>query len=89
MRFVSETLTDLIDCGLGVVFCTAAILAVISPLGRHWMIFVIALAVMVLSGGLFIRRWAQRGVFRQLTSTTTEVESENDQPQIAQITQIS
>jgi SSS family transporter len=70
-----ETLTDLIDCGLGVVFCTAAILAVISPLGRHWTTFLIALVVLVLSGGLFIRRWASRGVFRGL-STRDEAGSE-------------
>ena len=84
----SETLTDLIDCGLGIIFCTAAILAVISPLGRHWLIFVITLAVMFLSGGLFIRRWSKRGVFRSLSSTTTEVETEEDHPQIPQMIQI-
>ena len=55
-----ETLTDLTDCALGVVFCTAAILAVVSPLGRHWWIFLGAVAVGGLSGGLFITRWARR-----------------------------
>ena len=40
-----ETLTDVFDCFLGVLFCTAAILAVISPLGRHWTIFALALGV--------------------------------------------
>jgi solute:Na+ symporter, SSS family len=64
-----ETLTDLIDCGLGVVFCTAAILMVISPMGRHWITFFVAMAAVVLSGGLFIHRWARRGVFRGLSST--------------------
>lgn len=63
-----ETLTDLIDCGLGIAFCTAAILAVISPLGRHWITFLVAVAVVVLSGGLFIQRWAKRGVFRGLAN---------------------
>ncbi|HEV8366608.1 MAG TPA: hypothetical protein VGQ39_01535, partial [Pyrinomonadaceae bacterium] len=70
-----ETLTDLIDCGLGIVFCTAAILAVISPLGRHWVTFFITLAVMLLSGGLFIRRWARRGVFRGLSSANGDEHS--------------
>jgi hypothetical protein len=60
-------LTDLIDCVLGVVFCTAAILAVISPLGRHWAIFLAALIVCVASGGLFIGRWMRRGVFRSMS----------------------
>jgi SSS family transporter len=67
-----ETLTDLVDCGLGVVFCTAAIVAVISALGRHWTTLFIALAAMAFSGGLFIRRWARRGVFRGLSSPGEE-----------------
>lgn len=64
----SETMTDLIDCVLGVAFCTAAILAVISPLGRHWYIFGLSLVAMLTSGGLFIARWSRRGVFRGLSS---------------------
>lgn len=63
-----ETLTDLIDCALGMVFCAAAIELVISMLGRHWAIFVVSLAAMILSGGLFIARWARRGVFRGLSA---------------------
>lgn len=62
-----ETITDLIDCALGVAFATSAILAVISPLGKHWLIFVAALAACALSGGSFIARWARRGVFRSLS----------------------
>ena len=46
-----ETLTDVIDCVLGVVFCTASILVVISALGRHWTIFALSL----LAG--LLRRW--------------------------------
>lgn len=64
-----ETTTDLLDCLLGVIFCTAAIELVISLLGRHWMIFTVSLAASVLSGGLFILRWARRGVFRGLSET--------------------
>ncbi len=67
-----ETLTDIIDCVLGVVFCTAAILAVISPLGRHWSIFAAAMAVCLLGGGLFIGRWWRRGVFRSLSAKHQE-----------------
>lgn len=58
-----ETMRDLIDCLLGVVFCAALILAVISPLGRHWMIFAAALLIALLSGGLFVARWRRRGIF--------------------------
>jgi hypothetical protein len=53
---------------LGVAFCTAAILAVISPLGRHWYIFGLSLVAMLTSGALFIARWSRRGVFRGLAS---------------------
>ncbi|MBA3513649.1 MAG: hypothetical protein H0T77_04645 [Pyrinomonadaceae bacterium] len=63
-----ETVTDVIDCVLGVIFCTSAILAVISPLGRHWGIFAAALAVCLISGGIFIVRWSRRGVFRSLSA---------------------
>ncbi len=61
-----ETMTDLVDCVLGIAFCSAAIEAVISSLGRHWMVFVVSILVALLSGGLFILRWARRGVFRAL-----------------------
>jgi SSS family solute:Na+ symporter len=67
-----ETLTDVSDCILGIVFCTSAILAVISPLGRHWSIFAAALAVGLISGGLFIARWSRRGVFRSLSAKHKE-----------------
>lgn len=67
-----ETWTDVIDCVLGVVFCTAAILAVISPIGRHWGIFALALTGCLISGGLFISRWSRRGVFRSLSAKHVE-----------------
>jgi hypothetical protein len=67
-----ETTTDLIDCLLGVIFCTSAILAVISPLGRHWTTFIVVLVIGIASGGLFITRWSRRGVFRSLSADATE-----------------
>jgi len=80
-----ETLRDLIDCVLGVVFCGASILAVISPFGKHWTVFIAALLVTALSGGLFIGRWAKRGVFRSLGAASDnfnndkgEIHNEND-----------
>ena len=72
-----ETLTDLFDCALGIIFCTAAIIAVISPLGRHWMVFIVALAIGAASCGLFITRWARRGVFRSLSS---QAGAEDEEP---------
>ena len=67
-----ETMTDVIDCGLGVIFCTAAIEAVISLLGRHFGVFAASVVVSILSGGLFIGRWARRGVFRGLSVDETQ-----------------
>jgi len=71
-----ETMTDVIDCGLGVIFCTAAIEAIISLLGRHLGVFAASVLVSILSGGLFIGRWARRGVFRGLSVDETQQTSE-------------
>ena len=51
---------------LGVTCAAASIVAVVSPLGRHWTVFAVSSALLVVSGGLFMRRWARRGVFREL-----------------------
>jgi Na+/proline symporter len=64
----TETARDLIDCALGVIFATACIVAVVAPLGRHWTILGSSLAILLASGGLFIRRWARRGVFSGLAA---------------------
>ena len=65
-KIKDETLRDVIDCFLGIAFCSSAILAVISPFGKHWFVFLFAVLVCAASGGLFIGRWARRGVFRSL-----------------------
>jgi Na+/proline symporter len=71
-----ETITDLIDCALGVAFAAASIVVVVSSLGRHRMVFGASLALLVASGGLFIRRWARRGVFRALGGDGTALARE-------------
>jgi len=71
-----ETMTDVVDCLLGVIFCSASILAVISPLGRHWTTFAIAVMATLVSGGFFIVRWTRRGVFRSLSTESDETTSE-------------
>jgi SSS family transporter len=73
-----ETITDLIDCALGIAFAASAILAVISPLGRHWLTFAAALAACAVSGGLFIARWARRGVFRSLAAESNEAAAKEE-----------
>jgi solute:Na+ symporter, SSS family len=73
-----ETINDLFDCALGIAFATSAILAVISPLGRHWWIFAAALAACAMSGGLFIVRWARRGVFHSLAAETNEAAAKKE-----------
>ena len=64
-----ETMTDVTDCVLGIVFCAGAIELVISLLGRQWVVLGVSLLVTVLSGGLFILRWSRRGVFRGLSES--------------------
>ena len=64
--FADVGLRDLIDCGLGIAFCASAIVAVISPFGKHWGVFAAAVATTVVAGALFMWRWAKRGVFRGL-----------------------
>jgi hypothetical protein len=61
-----ETVTDLVDCALGVIFATACIVGVIAPLGRHWMLLAVTLVALAASGTAFISRWARRGVFSGL-----------------------
>jgi len=67
-----ETRRDLVDCLLGMTFAGSIIVAVVSPLGRHWLIFAVALSVAVSSGGGFIARWSRRGVFRSLGRADTD-----------------
>jgi SSS family solute:Na+ symporter len=68
----TETVRDLADCALGVMFASASIVVVISLLGRHWMVALASLALLAASGALFITRWARRGVFRALANDRTD-----------------
>jgi hypothetical protein len=61
-----ETAADLVDCVLGVAFAAASIIVVVSSIGRQWTLFAISGVLLIVSGGLFMRRWSQRGVFREL-----------------------
>jgi solute:Na+ symporter, SSS family len=61
-----ETAADLVDCVLGVAFAAASIIVVVSSIGRQWTLFAVSGVVLIVGGGLFMRRWAQRGVFREL-----------------------
>ncbi len=61
-----ETGRDIVDCGLGILFCSGAILCSISLFGKQYETFAIALLFFVLSGSLFAYRWKKRGVFQGL-----------------------
>lgn len=67
-----ETTRDLIDCALGIAFAGSAILTVIAALGQQWNVFCIAVAILAVSGSIFIRRWSRRGVFRSLSAGTAD-----------------
>lgn len=62
----TDTLRDLFDCALGIVFAASAILCVIAALGRHWNLLGAVCLVPCACGGLFIGRWARRGIFRSM-----------------------
>ena len=64
-----ETVADLWDCALGIVFAAAAIMSVISLIGRHHLILVAASLVGLLSGAMFVYRWTRKGAFRELGGT--------------------
>lgn len=65
------TATDLVDCALGVVFAAASILTVLAAIGRHYAVLGLAVVLLVVSGGLFIRRWMRRGIFAGLGEAST------------------
>ena len=70
----AETARDLVDCALGIAFAGSAIMSVIAALGRHWSTLSVALAVLAVSGGMFIGRWSRRGMFRSLAAETISSE---------------
>lgn len=61
-----ETLNDIFDCILGITFCATAILASISLFAREFSVFVLASVIFLVSGGWFIMRWKNKGVFHGL-----------------------
>ena len=73
----NETIADLFDCGLGIVFAAAAILSVISLLGGHSLILGAAALSGLVSGTWFVLRWTRKGAFRELGA---RAEAESSQP---------
>lgn len=59
-----ETLTDAIDCGLGILFCGGSVLTTISLLGRHWITALVAFLITAVALVVFIKRWKKRGIFQ-------------------------
>lgn len=73
----TETIRDLYDCALGVLFAATAILSVIAAIGRHWSFLGVVLIVLATSGSLFIGRWSRRGMFRSLAAEATGLPANN------------
>jgi len=67
-----ETIADIVDSGLGVLFCGGSILASISLLGRHWITAIVAVLVTTAALWLFVLRWKKRGVFGALSRNYRE-----------------
>jgi SSS family solute:Na+ symporter len=62
----TESWNDLMECMLGIGFCTASVAATANLFGRRWLPASFWLLGMVITFGLFWKRWADRGVFRRL-----------------------
>jgi len=61
-----ETKNDILDCLLGIAFCGSITTAMTSLFGKHFVLAIIAFMITLLSGGIFIRRWQIKGVFKSL-----------------------
>ena len=68
LRIGEELRSDLGECVLGIVFCTAAVASTATLFARHWL----PGAGWAIFGGvaftLFARRWAKRGIFGALSA---------------------
>ncbi len=61
-----ESLHDIIDCFLGSFFCLCSVAGLTALFSRHMPVFLIALILSLVTGGLFLFRWKKRGIFSSL-----------------------
>ncbi len=66
---LAETRNDIFDCILGILFYAMTILISISLFAKNFSVSIIASIVFLISGGWFIMRWKNRGVFHGLGNT--------------------
>ncbi len=62
----TENVRDIIDCFLGIFFCASSIGGLTTLFSRQWTLFLIAMGLSLVSGGVFLSRWRKRGVFKSL-----------------------
>ena len=70
-RIKNELRSDIWECALGISFCTASVAATANLFGRHWPSSSFWLVVAVVTFWLFARRWAKRGIFKSLSTTSS------------------
>jgi Na+/proline symporter len=70
-RIKNELRSDIWECALGISFCTASVAATANLFGRHWPSSIFWLVVAVVTFWRFARRWAKRGIFKSLSTTSS------------------
>ncbi len=65
-RLKKQTLRDITDASLGVLFCLASVASMTALIAGRAGLLVPFLAVTIFSGGLFLLRWRRQGVFEGL-----------------------
>lgn len=61
-----ENWRDIIDCFLGSLCCLCSVAGITALFGRQLLLFFITLVLSLISGGTFLLRWRERGIFRSL-----------------------
>ena len=82
-RIRKDLLSDIWECALGITFCTGSVALTASLFARHWAVSAVWLVVTVATFRVFIRRWAEKGIFKSLrgAEASNHPESPDSHPQ--------
>ena len=76
----AELWSDIYECALGILFCTASVAGTANLFGRHWLAGAGWIAVGSVGFFIFIRRWKEKGVFRSLSSIAAGPQTATSNP---------
>lgn len=66
IKIKRNTITDITDCILGILFCGASVICVNSLVATNFILSIFTGITASASGFIFIRRWKRKGVFKSL-----------------------